>query len=89
MIVFLMSPAPPLTLGNILEVLKGVTSITRLSTCLAGYSTENLEDAMGVFLLGQGPYQPSWRAVIFALDCVDQPHLANRIRNYGEPIQGE
>ena len=41
------------------------------------------------FLLGEGCYQPSWRAVIYSLDEVDESHLANQIRSYGEPVQGE
>ena len=41
------------------------------------------------FLLGEGRYQPSWRKVIFSLDEVDESHLANQIRSYGEPVQGE
>ena len=41
------------------------------------------------FLLGEGFYQPSWRAVIFTLDKADESHLADQIRSYGEPVQGE
>ena len=41
------------------------------------------------FLLGEGRYQPTWRAVIWCLDRVDEIALADKIRNFGEPVQGE
>ena len=41
------------------------------------------------FLQGERSYQPSWRAVIVALDKANEIHVADRIRHYGEPVQGE
>ena len=41
------------------------------------------------FLLGEGDYQPSWRAVILTLDEANEIDLADQIRSYGEPVQGE
>ena len=41
------------------------------------------------FLLGEGLYLPSWRRVIFSLDEANESHLADQIRSYGEPVQGE
>ena len=42
------------------------------------------------FLLGEGVYQPpSWRAVIHILDEVNEVQLADKIRSFGEPVQGE
>ena len=41
------------------------------------------------FLLGEGRYQPSWRAVIYTLDCVGDVDLADKIISFGEPVQGE
>ena len=41
------------------------------------------------FLLGEGRYQPSWRAVIYSLDRTDELELADKIRRFGEPVQGE
>ena len=41
------------------------------------------------FLLGQGFYQPTWRAVIYCLDRVGEVAVADKIRNFGEPVQGE
>ena len=44
---------------------------------------------MEQFLLGESEYQPTWRAVIYCLDRVDEVPLADKIRNCGEPVQGE
>ena len=41
------------------------------------------------FLLGEGLYQPSWRAVIHSLDDADEVQLADKIRSFGESVQGE
>ena len=41
------------------------------------------------FLLGEGRFQPSWRAVIYSLDMAYEVQLADKIRSFGEPVQGE
>ena len=43
------------------------------------------------FLLGEGRFQPSWKAVIYSLDstCMDEVQSADKIRSFGEPVQGE
>ena len=41
------------------------------------------------FLLGEGLYQPSWRSMIHILDGVNEVQLADKIRSFGEPVQGE
>ena len=41
------------------------------------------------FLLGEGFYQPSWRAVIWSLDLIGEFDLADKIISFGEPVQGE
>ena len=41
------------------------------------------------FLLGEGFYQPSWRAVIWTLDYIGEVDLADKIISFGEPVQGE
>ena len=48
-----------------------------------------LKAVVEMFLLGVGDFQPSWRRVIHSLDCVDEVQLANKIRSFGEPVQGE
>ena len=45
-------------------------------------------DVVELFLEGCGPYHPSWRAVIFALDGARETHIADIIRHYAEPVQG-
>ena len=73
---------------NILKAVEGVKNILSLATWLGvGYVT-NLEDVVEWFLKGQGRYQPSWRAVIFALDGIGEIYLADKIRSCGEPVQG-
>ena len=51
-------------------------------------SISSLKEAVDEFLKGQGHFQPSWRAVIFALDVAQETPVANHIRSYGEPVQG-
>ena len=86
---FSLSPAPPLTVENILKAMEGVKDWRHLANWLGVYYSGNgLKDAVEWFLMGLSDYQPSWRAVIFSLDGAGETHLANRIRSYGEPVQG-
>ncbi|MCG8620388.1 MAG: hypothetical protein MJE68_00095, partial [Proteobacteria bacterium] len=81
---------PPLTQGNVLEAVKGVQDWKGLRLYFGVHSASSLEDAVEGFLLGRGIYQPpSWRALIFTLDVVGETQTADRIRNHGEPVQGE
>ena len=48
----------------------------------------SIEGAVEPFLQGRMHYQPSWRAVIFALDGIGNIVRANRIMHYAEPVQG-
>ena len=48
----------------------------------------DIKNAVEHFLKGRGHFQPSWRAVIFALDGAGETDHANRIRHYAEPVQG-
>ena len=80
---------PPLTQGNVLEAVKGVQNWKFLRICFGVDSVSSLEDAVEGFLLGRGRYQPSWRAIIFILDFIGETQIVDRIRNHGEPIQGE
>jgi hypothetical protein len=41
------------------------------------------------FLLGEGPYQPSWRTLIHQLHQAGQSHVAEKIKTNAEPHQGE
>ena len=68
-----------------------------LSTWLLGLYTREHYDSdearlMAVvdsFLQGKGRYQPSWRRIIYSLDMVEEIQLADKIRSFGEPVQGE
>ena len=48
-----------------------------------------LKAVVEAFLLGEGDYQPSWRRVIQALHWANESHLADQIKSYAEPVQGE
>ena len=86
---YALSPAPPLVVENILKVLEGVEDWGEVARWLGTYySSSNLKGAVEDFLQGLVYYQPSWRAVIFALDGAGETPVANRIRSYGEPVQG-
>ena len=87
-----LSPAPPLTVENIVKEVEGVGNISDLQLWLDGYvdveSTLSIKDIVENFLQGDGLYQPSWKAVILALDKAGETRIANRIRHYAEPVQG-
>ena len=48
-----------------------------------------LKAVVEAFLLGEGPYQPSWRRLIHQLYKVDKSHLAEKIKTNAEPHHGE
>ena len=86
-----LSPAPPLTLDNVLKEVKGVDGgdlycgLNAIDGYATGISTEH---AVEQFLQGQCHYQPSWRALIFAVDVRGNTDRANRIMHCTEPVQG-
>ena len=95
-------PAPPLTLDNIFDAVKNVRSWRTLGQYMI-YSSSKLDDiqrrhasheaclkdVIELFLSGKGRYkQPSWRAVIWSLYKANEIQLAEHIRNYAEPVQG-
>ena len=84
---YALSPAPPLTAGNTLKALEGVEDWGEVASWLGTYSS-SLKEAVELFLQGRGHFQPSWRAVIFALDEAGETPIASCIRSYGEPVQG-
>ena len=82
---YALSPAPPLTVENTLKALEGVEDWGEVASWLGTYSS-SLKEAVELFLQGRGHFQPSWRAVIFALDGAEETPVASRIRSYGEPL---
>ena len=93
MCLYALSSAPLLTVENVLKALEGVENWVKVASWLGtlfiiSSSSSSLKEAVEQFLQGRGHFQPSWRAVIFALDGAGETPLANRIRSYGEPVQG-
>ena len=90
-------PAPPLTLDNIIAAVKGVKDWFLLCVFLGvniiddQYVSDEagLKAAVEEFLLGEGHYPPTWRAVMFSLDWSAEVAVADKIRNFSEPVQGE
>jgi hypothetical protein len=75
---------------NIMKALEGVEDWKVVAGWLGTYlgSSSSLQEAVERFIHGQGHFQPSWRAMIFALDGTGDIPVANCIRSYGEPVQG-
>ena len=95
-------PAPPLTLDNVLNVVKNVQDWRPLCTAMFDfyeqdeiqrqhYSAEDcLKDLVERFLRGRSALykKPSWRAVIWCLYEAKEIQLAEQIRSYAEGVQG-
>ena len=96
------SPAPPLTLANVLDAVKNVRSWRTLGQHIFSFKLDavlvqqrhvsdkaRLKDVVELFLSGKGHYkQPSWRALIWSLYKANETQLADNIRSYAEPVQG-
>ena len=48
-----------------------------------------LKAVVEAFLLGEGPYQPSWRMLIHRLHWAGETSVAEKIKTNAEPQQGE
>ena len=99
-----LSPAPPLTLDNVLNVVKNVRSWRTLGQFIYSLVSSSLDDIQRQhvsdeaclkamvegFLSGKGRRykQPSWRAVIWSLYKANEIQLAEKIRSFAEPVQG-
>ena len=98
-----LSPAPPLTLENVLEAVKNVQSwrtlgvriYSPLSSKLDAIHHQHVSDEACLkaviegFLSGKGRYKPSWRRVIWSLYRVNEIQLAEHIRSFAEPVKGK
>ena len=86
------SPAPPLTVNNIVKAVEEVKNWNKFIYHLRGYYIPTdvtcLKNIVHQFIQGKDHYQPSWRRVIYALDEANEIHVADQIRHYGEPVQG-
>jgi hypothetical protein len=47
-----------------------------------------LKAVVEAFLLGEGPYQPSWRMLIHRLHRARKSHVVEKIKTNAEPQQG-
>ena len=101
---FILSSAPPLTIERVYEAVKRIKGWRRfgeelglLSSELDAIKSQYQSDYLCVkavvetFLRGESCHyrHPSWRAVIWELDGMNEIHLADQIIDYGEPVQGE
>ena len=90
--------APPLTLENVMSVVKGVRNWQTLAKQLvAAYDNDDehgsdedcLKTVVRQFLQEGYLYRPaSWRAVIWSLYKANEIQLADQIRSYGEQLEG-
>ena len=99
-----LSPAPPLTLDNVWNVVKNIRSWRTLGQHICNYDSFTLNDiqrrhvsdeacikaVIEGFLSGKGYCyrQPSWRALIWSLYQSNEIQLAEHIRSFAEPVQG-
>ena len=93
-------PAPPLTLDNVLKVVKNVQDWRPLCWAMFDiyvpseipslHDEDCLKDLVERFLRGESfKYKkPSWRAVIWCLYKAKEIQLAEQIRSYAEGVQG-
>ena len=66
-------------------------NISKLEDMRHQYDSDEarLKAVIEAFLLGEGRYQPSWRAVIHALHKAGESQVAHDIESYAEAVQGE
>ena len=94
--------APPLTLSNVLAHVQDVKNWRELGRWLFllndeklnAIQRENTTDqdrlraAVELWLKGEG-WSPAWRSLVYSLDCVGELTVADPIRGFAEPLQGE
>ena len=95
--------APPLTIESILTAVQGVAwrNLGRylfwnkpnsyLDEIEAQYQSDDecLRALIDHWLEGEGQEQPSWRALIYNLDWAKETEVADKIRQFAEPVSGE
>ena len=95
--------APPLTVDSILTAMQGV-AWRNLGEWLFMYKPDSYFDEIEAqyqsdderlhilidhWLEGEGDEQPSWRALILNLDHAKETEVADKIRQFTEPVSGE
>ena len=96
--------APRLNVEQILKHVQGVKNWRKMGKWLLDYRSETKLDAIErkytvdedrfqavvqQWLEGVGFPQPSWRRLVYALDCAGATVVADPIRGFAEPPQGE
>ena len=94
--------AQPLTVESILTAVQGVAwkglgnmlcsnKQSYLDEIEAQYQSEDerLHALIDHWLQGEGAEQPSWRALIYNLDWAEETKVADKIRQFAEPVSGE
>ena len=49
---------------------------------------ERLHALIDHWMESEGDEQPSWRALVFNLDLAEETELADKIRQFAEPVSG-
>ena len=99
---FFLCLAPPLTIESILTAVQGVAwkglgkmlfwnnpSYVNEIEAQEQSDDERLHALIDHWLEGEGNEQPSWRALIYNLDHAEETELADKIRQFAEPVSGE
>ena len=100
---FLSTLAPPLTVENILTAVQGVPWRSLGEWLFSNKPSSYLDEIEGQYqsdderlralidhwLQGEGDEEPSWRALIINLDHAEETKIADKIRNFTEPVSGE
>ena len=94
--------APPLTIESILTAVQGVAwrnlgenlfsnNKSYLDEIEAQHQSadEHLHALIDHWLQGEGAEQPSWRALVYNLDWAKETEVADKIRQFAEPVSGE
>ena len=93
--------APPLTVEQVLKHLQGVKNWREVGKQLLGYwnleeiqrkyssDEDRLQAVVQQWLEGGGLTQPSWRILVWSLDRTGNIIVADPIRGFAEPPQGE
>ena len=97
--------APPLNVEHVLKHVQGVKNLrevgkwllslgsdTKLVDAIQGkYSSDEdrLQAVVQQWLEGGSYLQPSWRLLVLSLDCAGDINVADPIRGFAEPAQGE
>ena len=94
--------APPLTIESILTAVQGVAwrnlgewlfsnKRSYVDEIEAQHQSDDecLHALIDHWLQGEGEDQPSWRALILNLDWAKETKVADKIRQFAEPVSGE